>query len=128
MSETLFEDDPKQSHESQESTAPEVETKTSSKPPLHAFVEHQAAAAREAVQALQALIPPDFRTHSRAARKEFLTSFKVLLDGVTEAVDRELEKARQASAAHAAKSEQKKSDENDKPPTTGKTKVKVEVL
>ena len=122
----MFEQDPKQTNESEASSAPEAETKT--KTPLSAFVEHQAAAAREAAQALQALIPPDFRTHSRAARKEFLTSFKVLLDGVTEAVDRELEKARQSSAAHTAKTEAKKSDDNDKPPTTGKTKVKVEVL
>ena len=123
MSETMFEQDPQSENPSEQSTAPEAETKT--KPMFNAFVEHQAAAAREAAQALQALIPPDFRTHSRAARKEFLTSFKVLLDGVSEVVDREVEKARQASAS---KTDAKKPDDNDKPPTTGKSKVKVEVL
>jgi hypothetical protein len=123
MSETMFEQDPQSEKQSEQSTAPETETKT--KPMFNAFVEHQAAAAREAAQALQALIPPDFRTHSRAARKEFLTSFKVLLDGVSEVVDREVEKARQASAS---KTDAKKPDDSDKPPTTGKSKVKVEVL
>jgi len=98
---------------------------TDSKPPLTQFIEHQVTAAQETVEALRALVPPDFRTHSRAARREFLLSFKVLLDGAMSSVERELNKARQSDPP--------------KPPTTpptagaggasttGKNKVKVEV-
>lgn len=125
MSETMFEQEPNPSQEPQSDSEP---TTASRKAPLSAFVDHQTAAAREAALALQALIPPDFRTHSRAARKEFLSSFKVLLDGVSDMVDHELEKARAATAAAAAEAKAAKSDDQNKPPTTGKTKVKVEVL
>jgi hypothetical protein len=95
---------------------PEAANASSSKNPLEAFIEHQKKAAEETAKALNALIPPDFRTHGRAAKHEFLTSFKVLIEGVSAAVDHELHKM------HTNKSEG-----NDGPSTTGKTKVKVEV-
>jgi hypothetical protein len=95
---------------------PETASTASDKSPLENFVEHQKRAAEEAAKALNALIPPDFRTHGRAAKKEFLTSFKVLVEGVATAVDHELNKM------HSTKS-----DGSDGPSTTGKTKVKVEV-
>ncbi len=85
--------------------------------PLRDFVEHQRKAVDEACQALSALLPPDFRTHSRTAREEFMLSFKVLADGVAAAVDRELNKMRTSPS----------SGSGGGPSTTGKSKVKVEV-
>jgi len=85
--------------------------------PLQDFIEHQRKAAEEAAQAINALIPPEFRTHSRAAREEFLKSFKVLVDGVAAAVDREMNRMRNNPS----------SGPGDGPSTTGKSKVKVEV-
>lgn len=89
------------------------------KAPLQEFLEHQVNAAQETLRAFQALVPPDFRTHSRAARKEFLLSFKVLLDGAMATVERELNKSRQPDSGAA--------DSSSGPSTTGKSKVKVEV-
>ncbi|MHB8627432.1 MAG: hypothetical protein ACYDBJ_09075 [Aggregatilineales bacterium] len=97
------------------------------KPPFTAFVEHQVNAAHETLEALRGLLPPDFRTHARAARHEFLLSFKVLLEGVTEKVEHEMARVRQAAADTGKKSD-KSDDDDDKPSTTGKSKVKVEVL
>lgn len=82
------------------------------------FVKHQRKAADEACKAVNALIPPDFRTHGRAAREEFLASFKVVLEGVGKMVDTELDKMRSAKASD---------DTSRGPSTTGKAKVKVEV-
>ncbi|MEP7284386.1 MAG: hypothetical protein ABI947_01300 [Chloroflexota bacterium] len=108
-----------QSEFSEFEDVPESEaTAESSKSPLHTFASHQRKAAKEACQAIDALIPPDFRTHGRAAREEFLLSFKVLIDGASAAVENELKKAQANRAA---------SDSNSGPSTTGKTKVKVEV-
>jgi hypothetical protein len=86
--------------------------------PLGDFMYHQRRAAEEASEALKALIPPDFRTHCRTAREEFLQSFKVLVDGVSSTVDTELNKIRSKRADDS---------ENDRPSTTGKTKVRVDV-
>src|SRR4051812_21368386 len=86
--------------------------------PLNEFLTHQRKAAEETFKALDALIPPDFRTHGRAAKEEFLTSFKVLIDGTAEAIERELNRMR---------STQPGSGSGDGPSTTGKSKVKVEV-
>lgn len=92
-------------------TEPEAEKKT----PINEFVSHQRKAADEMRQAVEALIPPDFRSHSRVAREEFLLSFKVLVEGLSSAVDQELNRVRNASPASGG------------PSTTGKTKVRVEV-
>jgi hypothetical protein len=83
--------------------------------PLHQFVSHQRKAAEEAGKAFASLLPPEFRTHGRAAKEEFLTSFKVLVEGVSAVVDREMKRTQPT-----------KSDDSG-PSTTGKTKVKVEV-
>ncbi len=98
------------------------------KMPFVEFVEHQANAAHETLEALRGLLPPEFRTHARAARHEFLLSFKVLLEGVTERVEQEMARARQAAAEAGKKSDKSDDDDDDKPSTTGKSKVKVEVL
>ncbi len=89
----------------------------SRKTPLNDFVAHQRKAAEEACAALNALVPPDFRTHSRAAREEFLKGFKALADGVAEIVDRELNRMRANPS----------SGPGGGPSTTGKSKVKIEV-
>src|SRR5215475_7659311 len=76
---------------------PENETKeTSMSNVLANFIDHQVKAAQETGRALDALIPPDFKTHSAEARKEFLLSFQVLVEGVASAVDGELEKVRKS--------------------------------
>ena len=92
-----------------------AETKSSDeKSPLHAFISHQRRAAEETGKAFASLLPPDFRTHSHAAKKEFLTSFKVLVDGVSDIVDREMKRSQSAQSSTGSS-------------TTGKSKVKVEV-
>jgi len=97
--------------EFQEPTTAETNEKATS--PLHQFINHQRNAAEEAGKAVASLLPPEFRTHGRAAKEEFLTSFKVLVDGVSAAVDREMKRSQSSS--------------DSGPSTTGKTKVKVEV-
>jgi hypothetical protein len=83
--------------------------------PLYDFFDHQRKAADEACKAFESLIPPDFRTHSRAAREEFLLSFKVLVEGMAKLVDEELNRMRSTPSSGSG------------PSTTGKTKVRVEV-
>jgi hypothetical protein len=83
--------------------------------PLYDFLDHQRKAADEACKAFESLIPPDFRTHSRAAREEFLLSFKVLVEGMAKLVDEELNRMRSTPSSGSG------------PSTTGKTKVRVEV-
>lgn len=90
------------------------------KTPLAAFVYHQRRACEQAFQALSALIPPDFKEHSREAGKEFVTSFRVLIEGVSEAISRELNRMRGPAQFGGEGS-------GSGPATTGKTKVKVEV-
>ncbi len=90
------------------------ETKPESGSPVRDFIRHQAKAAEEIREAFASLLPPDFRTHSRAARKEWIASIKVVVD----AVDRELSKRHTVTP---------KESSGSGPSTTGKTKVKVEV-
>ena len=104
--------------------APQSEPDT--KPPFIAFVDHQLNAAQEALDALRGLLPLEFRTHARAARREFLMSFQVLLEGVSERIDEEMARARQAKTDAAKKSDG--DDDDDKPSTTGKSKVKIDVM
>ena len=99
----------------EETQEPKTAETNAEESPLQKFITHQRKAAEEAGKAFKALLPPEFRTHGHAAKEEFLASFKVLVDGVSEAVDREMKRA-QAS----------KSDDSG-PSTTGKSKVKVEV-
>jgi hypothetical protein len=92
--------------------------------PLGAFFFHQRRAAEQTIRAINALVPPDFKQYSREARKEFLTSFKVLIDGANEAISRELNKHRKPGEAETGTAGAQGSDG---PSTTGKNKVKVEV-
>ncbi len=66
---------------------------TDEKQSFDTFIEHQRKALDEATKAVEALIPPDFRTHSRAAFDEAVEGFRVLvnstIDEVKSAVNRE---------------------------------------
>lgn len=84
--------------------------------PLEEFVDHQKRALDETGKAIESLLPPDFVKHAKEAQKEFIAGFKVLADSVID----EMEKV-------AKKVEPESADGDDKPSTTGKTKVKVQV-
>src|SRR5512134_2793284 len=57
--------------------------------PFNEFLRHQQRAFEETGKALDALIAPGFKEHSQEAGREFISSFKVLVD----AAITELEKA-----------------------------------
>jgi hypothetical protein len=99
------------------------------KSPFELFGEHQAKAAQESWEAFQALFPPEFKTHSRAASHEFTQSFKVLLDGAQVALEREMERIRKVREAMVNKPEDGSDDSSsgNGPSSAGKSKVKIEV-
>ena len=76
---------------------------------IDAFVRHQKIAAEEAKLALEALIPEEFKVHGREAKRSFRKAFKVVLEEM------------------AARIEVPEKETDERPSTTGKTKVKVEV-
>ncbi len=104
-------------HETQ-STTPE-QPDEAGQSSLNRFFHHQRKAADEAIKALCSLVPPDFRTHSRAAGKEYVESYKVLLNGLVQALDREWNRMRGGVRPESA--------DSSGPSTTGKAKVKIEV-
>ncbi len=104
--------------EEQMNTQPEAEQAEPKAPNvIDEFVEHQKRALEETGKALESLLPPDFVSHAKEAQKEFLAGFKVLADTFID----EMEKV--AKKVETAKEE----SDDDKPSTTGKTKVKVQV-
>lgn len=86
-----------------------------------AFVHHQRRALEETGRALEALLPEGFRTHSAEARKEFSRGFKVLVDAALSELDKISKMVQPNPKAEDA------DDDEDRPSTTGKTKVKVQV-
>lgn len=86
------------------------------KSPLESFIFHQRRALEEAGKAIDALLPDRFKEHGSAASKEFVKGFQVLID----AAITEIEKATSKVEAEAG-------DDEDRPSTTGKAKVKVQV-
>ena len=102
--------------EEQATPQPEQEEPKASNP-LDEFVEHQKRALDETGKAIESLLPPEFVKHSKEAQKEFFAGFKLLADTFIE----EMEKVAKKTEAAA------QSDDDDKPATTGKTKVKVQV-
>jgi hypothetical protein len=95
---------------------PETQDEESPKTPLESFVYHQRRALEETGKALEALLPEGFREHGSVAGKEFIRSFQILVD----AAITEIEKA-------TSRVEEVKEGDDDRPSTTGKTKVKVQV-
>ncbi|MBZ0300825.1 MAG: hypothetical protein K8J31_13830 [Anaerolineae bacterium] len=101
--------------EEQMNTQPEAEPKKAT--PIDEFVAHQKRALDETGKAIEALLPPEFVKHTKEAQKEFVAGFKVLADTFIDEMEKVAKKVES----------QGKSDEDDKPSTTGKTKVKVQV-
>lgn len=104
-----------QVHHNPEEESPE-ENPTS---PVESFIYHQRRALEHTSKALEALLPEGFREHGATASKEFIKSFQVLVD----AAIGEIEKA----TTRVQEVDDEKNNDDDKPSTTGKTKVKVEV-
>ncbi len=100
---------------------PDEETSAEDNPknPVESFIYHQRRALEHTGKALEALLPEGFREHGTSASKEFIKSFQVLVD----AAIGEIEKA----TTRVEDAENAKDDGSDKPSTTGKTKVKVQV-
>jgi hypothetical protein len=94
---------------------PEQEQAEEPRQPLEAFVYHQRRAYEEMGKAIDALLPEGFKEHGAQARREFLTSFKVLVDAAITELERISKKAEEAGAG------------GERPASTGKTKVKVQV-
>ncbi|HEX2908954.1 MAG TPA: hypothetical protein VHO69_18925 [Phototrophicaceae bacterium] len=88
------------------------------KNPLESFIYHQRRALEEAGKAIDSLLPDRFKEHGSAASKEFVRSFQVLVD----AAITEIERATSTKVEDPASS-----DDDDRPSTTGKTKIRVEV-
>lgn len=92
--------------------------------PMDRFFFHQRRALEETGKALEALLPPDFRSHAGEASKEFAKGFSVLVEA---AID-ELKKVSEREEMDEEADEDEDDDNNDEPPsTTGKTKVKVKL-
>ncbi len=85
------------------------------KKPFDQFVEHQRKAIDEGAKAIEALLPEGFVKHGKEAQREFVAGFKILVD----AAIGEMEKL--------AKRSEPVDDDDDRPSSTGKTKVKVQV-
>ena len=90
------------------------------KNPVEAFIFHQRRALEHTGKALEALLPEGFREHGTTASKEFIKSFQVLVDAAIGEIEKATTRVQDAG-------EDAKDDGNDKPSTTGKTKVKVQV-
>ena len=97
---------------------PEAEQEESKQNPLDAFIDHQKRALDETGKAIESLLPPDFVSHAKEAQKEFFAGFKVLADSFID----EMENIARRTE-HAVEDD----DDEDKPSTTGKSKVKVQV-
>lgn len=83
------------------------------------FLYHQRRAIEETGKALEALLPEGFRSHSKQATNEFTTGLRVLVDAAIEEIKKANEGAKKVSV--------EMDEDDDKPSTTGKTKVKVQV-
>ncbi len=102
-----------------ENMTPEIDTEEESpeRGAFDTFVYHQRRALEETGKALESLLPEGFKVHSAEARKEFTKGFKALVDAALSELDK-------VSRRGQAETDE---DEDDRPSTTGKTKVKVQV-
>jgi hypothetical protein len=108
---------PEQEHVNHNPDATEEE---SPKNPLESFVYHQRRALEETGKALEALLPEGFREHGSSAGKEFIKSFQVLVDAAIGEIEKATSRVQDAA-------DEASDGGDDKPSTTGKTKVKVQV-
>jgi hypothetical protein len=109
---------------------PESAGTPETKSPFDAFVEHQKRAVEETGKALESLLPPGFREHGEQARKEFIKGIKVLVDAAVvelEKASKEVDKAIKQSRQGKPSAPETDSAGGERPSSTGKTKVKVQV-
>lgn len=100
------------------------------KKPLEQFADHQKRALEETGKALEALLPPGFREHSDTARKEFLKGMKVLVDAAVvelEKAGKEVDKAFKQRREGQPGQPPAPPTNDERPSSTGKAKVKVQV-
>lgn len=97
---------------------PETENEEKVENPMEQFFYHQRRALEETAKALDALLPPGFKEHSSEAGKEFAKGFKVLVDAAIDEMKKVSEKE---------DLQDEDGEDDDRPSTTGKTKVKVQV-
>jgi hypothetical protein len=64
--------------------------------PLKAFVHHQRIAFEEFGKAIEALLPPDFREHTRNASKSFTEAFKALFDAAKADIEQMIQRQRES--------------------------------
>ncbi len=91
--------------------------------PINEFLRHEQRAFEETGKAFEALLPPGFKEHSREAGREFVNGMKVLFDAAVDG----LQKASEDFDKNFNRSRPTSSDSDDRPSTTGTTKVKVQV-
>ena len=70
----------------------EQNTQDQSGKPLGDFMKHQKRALDEAGKALEALLPPEFREHGKAAVNESVEGFRVLLNSLLDDFKAEINK------------------------------------
>jgi hypothetical protein len=101
-----------------EEVKPEAEQEeTRPQNPLEEFVDYQRRALEETGKAIESLLPPEFVKHAKEAQKESFAGFKLLADTFITEMEKVAKKTEEAINA----------DDDDKPSTTGNTKVKVKV-
>ena len=91
--------------------------------PFNEFLQHQKRAVEETGKALDALLPPGFKEHSREAGREFASGMKVLFDVALDG----LENMSKEFDKNFTRQQPPASDSGDRPSSTGTTKVKVQV-
>jgi hypothetical protein len=90
--------------------------------PISEFLRHQQRAVEETGKALDSLLPPGFKEHGKIAGREFVSGMKVLFDAAVDG----LEKAGQEFDKNFNR-QREADDSDDRPSSTGTTKVKVQV-
>src|SRR5664279_262668 len=85
--------------------------------PFAEFLRHQQRAAEETGKALDALLPPGFKEHSKEARREFVSGMKVLFDAAIEG----LGKASKDFDKNFNRERASGTDAGDRPSSTGTT-------
>lgn len=106
----------------QENDTQASETAGQKHDPLNDFLRHQQRAVEETGKALEALLPDGFKTHSKEAGREFISGMKVLFDAALDGV----EKASKDFDKNFTR-QRAEGDSDERPSSTGATKVKVQV-
>ncbi|QPC82175.1 hypothetical protein G4Y79_21205 [Phototrophicus methaneseepsis] len=94
--------------------------------PMERFFYHQRRALEETGKALEALLPPGFREHSGEASREFTKGFRILVDAAIDELKKVSEKE-DPSAEAALTDGLEEEEDDDRPASTGKGKVKIDI-